>query len=125
MNNLDGVIIVLGLVFGVYKFYELSTCRKERMTIIEKMNFSADMTLSPDVAQWLSTPVQTFGVLRIGLLLIGLGLGMCTAFTVNFCMNIAQQGGNSEILYFALMMLFGGLGLAIGHLIESKKPKKD
>ena len=125
MNNLDGVIIVLGLVFGIYKFYELSTCRKERMTIIEKMSFGDGVALSPDVVQWLSAPAQTFGALRIGLLLIGVGLGMCIAFIVSFCMNIPQQGGNSEILYFALMMLFGGLGLTIGHLIESKKPKKD
>ena len=125
MNDLDLVIIVLGLAFGIYKFYELSTCRKERMAIIEKMSFSGDMTLSPDVARWLSAPVQTFGALRIGLLLIGLGLGMCIAFIVNFCMSIPQQGGNGEILYFALMMLFGGLGLAIGHIIEPKKTKKD
>jgi len=60
MNNLDGVIIVLGIAFGIYKFYELSTCCKERMTIIEKMNFGNGVVLSPGVARWLSAPVQTF-----------------------------------------------------------------
>jgi len=120
MSNIDGVMIVLGLAFGIYKFYELSTCRKERMIVIEKMNFSDGTALSPEVARWLSEPTQTFGALRTGLLLVGIGLGMCIAFILNFCMKVTQEGGNGEILYFALMLLFGGLGLVVGFLTDKK-----
>ena len=120
MDNLNGVIIVLGIAYGIYKLYELSVSRKERMTVIEKMNFSDGTALSPEVARWLSEPTQTFGSLRIGLLLVGIGLGMCTAFIVNFCMNVPHEGGNGEILYFALMLFFGGLGLVVGFLADKK-----
>jgi len=123
MNNLDTVIIVLGIAYGVYKVYELSIRRNERMTMINKISFGDDVARSSDASRWLPASVQTFGALRIGLLLIGVGMGMCIAFIVNFCMNISHQEGNGETLYFSLMLLFGGLGLVIGHLMEQKKPK--
>jgi len=125
MTNIDGVIIVLGLTYGIYKFYELSIRRKERMTLIEKMSLCNGETLSPDVARSIPPLVQTFGALGMGLVLIGVGLGMCIAFIVNYCMKISHQEVNGEILYFSLMLLFGGLGLVIGYLMEYKKRKKD
>ena len=125
MTNIDGVIIILGLAYGIYKFYELSTRRKEREALIEKMSCGDDATFSSDAIKALPPVVQTFGALGIGLVLIGVGLGMCIAFIVNFCMEISQKGGNGEILYFSLMLLFGGLGLVIGYVMEQKKPKVD
>jgi len=70
MTNIDGVIIILGLAYGIYKFYELSTRRKDREAMIEKMSCG-------------------------------------------------------EILYFSLMLLFGGLGLVIGYVIDQKKTTKE
>ena len=125
MTNIDGVIIVLGLAYGIYKFYELSIRRKERMTLIEKMNTGNGGTLSPDAIRALPPSVQTFGALGMGLVFIGVGLGMCIAFIVIFCMKISHQEVNGEILYFSLMLLFGGIGLVIGYLMEYKKRKKD
>jgi len=124
MTNIDGVIIVLGLVYGIYKFYELSIRRKERETMIEKMSLGNDGTLSPDAIRALPPSVQTFGALGIGIVFIGVGVGMSIAFVVNFCMKISHQEANGEILYFSLMLLFGGLGLVTGYLMEYKKRKK-
>ena len=124
MTNIDGVIIILGIAYGIYKFYELSTRRREREAVIEKMNLGDGETLSLDAIRALPPSVQTFGALGIGLVLIGVGFGMCLAFIVNNCMNISQQVGNGEILYFSLMLLFGGLGLVVGFLME-KKIKND
>jgi len=125
MSNINVVIIVLGIVYGIYKFYELSTRRRERMKMIEKMSFGDGGTLSPDAIRTLPPSVQTFGALGIGLVLIGVSLGMCFAFIVNFCMKISHQEVNEEILYFSLMLLFGGLGLVIGYLMEQKKHKRN
>jgi len=88
--------------------------------MIEKMKIGDGETLSPDVIQLLPPSIQTFGALGIGLVIIGVGLGMCIAYVLNFCMEIAHQGGNGEILYFSLMLLFGGLGLVIGYMMEKK-----
>jgi hypothetical protein len=124
MNSLDSIIIVLAIAFGIYKFYELSVRSRERKDIIEKMNFADGAVLSVDVSRWLPPPVKTFGALRVGLILIGIGLGMCIAFIANFYMNTPHREGSGEILYFALMLFFGGVGLVIGHIME-RKTKKD
>jgi hypothetical protein len=122
---MNEVIIVLGLAYGIYKFYELTARRRERMTLIEKMGLGEGGTLPPDAVRSLPPSVQTFGALGIGLVLIGVGFGMCIAFFANFCMKISHQEINGEILYFSLMLFFGGLGLVIGYLMELKKQKKD
>jgi hypothetical protein len=66
----------------------------------------------------------TFTALKIGLLLIGAGLGLFTAFVLdNTILNFDDQGNNPAI-YFALIAVFGGLGLFISHLIEMKESKE-
>jgi len=124
MTNVDGVIIVLGIAYGIYKLYELSIRRREREAMIEKMSLGDGEALSPDATRALPPSVRTFGGLGIGLVLIGVGFGMCLAFIVNNFTNISQQVGNGEVLYFSLMLLFGGLGLVIGYIME-KKMKND
>jgi len=123
MNNLNATIIILGITYDIYKLFELFVRRKERMAMIEKMSFGDGVVMPPDVTLWLPRPAQTFGALRIGLLLIGIGLGLVIAIIMNSYMSIPNR--QWEILYFALMLLFGGLGLVVAYLMEQKNLKKD
>ena len=66
----------------------------------------------------------TFTALKIGLLLIGAGLGLFTAFVLaNTILKFNDRGDNPAI-YFSLIAVFGGLGLFISHLIEMKESKE-
>jgi len=132
MHNLDQAVIVLGIVYGIYKSFELFVCRKERINLIEKMNFSDGIMNPPNVTRWFQSSAPKFGALRLGLLLTGLGLGICVAVMMNNLLdwqNMINSGNlpnrHGEILYLASMLLFGGLGLVIAHLMEQKSRKKD
>jgi len=127
MNQMFSAIIVLGIAYTIYKLFELFVRRKERMAIIEKMINGEGVVNFPDVSKWFSSPTPKVGGLRLGLLLIGLGLGLVTAIILNFFFvfnNNALSWQDKDILYFAMMMLFGGLGLLIAYLIEQKNLKK-
>ena len=124
VNHLNGA-------YGIYKLFELFVRRKERMAMIEKMSFGDGMVVPPDVTKLFSPPIPTFGALRIGLLLTGLGLGLVLAIFMNSYLDwLASNAGGRpgryfEVLYLAFMLLFGGLGLVIAYLMEQKNRKKD
>jgi hypothetical protein len=67
----------------------------------------------------------TFIALKIGLLLIGAGLGLFTAFLLDNTIMNYNEHANNPALYFSLIAVFGGLGLFISHLIEMKESKKN
>jgi hypothetical protein len=67
----------------------------------------------------------TFIALKIGLLLIGAGLGLFTAFLLDNTIMNYDEHNNNPSLYFSLIAVFGGLGLFISHLIEMKESKKN
>ena len=67
----------------------------------------------------------TFIALKIGLLLIGAGLGLFTAFLLDNTIMNYNEHANNPALYFSLIAIFGGLGLFISHLIELKESKKN
>ena len=132
-KDLFPAIIVLGIAYAIYKLFELYARRKERIMMIEKLSLGEGVVIPPDVTKWFSppTPTPTSWALRVGLLLSGLGLGLGIAVIMHFCMG--QFSGMDEwrsrntweILYFSMMMLFGGIGLTIAYLIEQKNRKKD
>jgi hypothetical protein len=66
----------------------------------------------------------TFIILKIGLLLIGAGLGLFTAFVLDNTIMNYNEHNNNPSLYFSLIAIFGGLGLFISHLIEMKESKE-
>jgi hypothetical protein len=115
-------IIALGIAYGFYKLFELFVRRKERMAIIEKMSIGDGMITLPDVTKWFSSSMPTSWALRLGALLTGLGLGLSIAVIMNYCMQF--QRNEQDVLYFASMLLFGGLGLVIAYLLEQKKQNK-
>jgi len=131
LNDLFQAIIVLGIAYTIFKLFELYARRKERIMMIEKMSFGDGMINPPDVTKWFSPPTPTSWALRLGLLLTGIGLGLVIAVVTNYFMSInifLLKYPNSrfdDVLYFASMLLFGGIGLTIAYLIEQKNRKKD
>lgn len=112
-HDLFPAIIVLGIFFAAYKIVELFVRRKERMAIIEKFNVANGSI--PDISKWFPQN-KSFSALRIGLLLVGLGLGMGIALI----MSCYIPELNKEMASFALIMLFGGLGLVLAYFLEQK-----
>ncbi len=102
------------LIFGI--FYIRG---RENMAMIEK-------GLNP--RQSYSRP-QPFINLKWGLLLIGSGLGLLAAYTIDTSIYMSHKaitpGGqeyyrDNPAIYFALIAVGGGLGLAISYFIEKK-----
>lgn len=115
-HNVMPAVIVLGIAYAIYKLVELFARRRERMAVIEKMSLGDGVIIPPDIAKWYAPAPVAWG-LRLGLLLTGLGLGLGLAVVMDYCMNDLPNG---DVLYFALMLLFGGIGLVIAYLIEQK-----
>lgn len=129
MMDFITVPVVVGIiVLGIYKLFELFVCKKERLTIIEKLGDK----LSPEMVErnlklsTVSIGNISFSALKFGFLFIGLGIGLLLAFTIHY--NFQDFCGNSyqlkSCLYGASVLLFGGLGLLIAFLVELKISRK-
>jgi predicted transporter len=112
MENIEGLII--GIVFFasvVLSFYfYLKARHTERMALIEKGLFH--MEKKP-----VKKKTGLIG-LKIGLFLIGIGLGLLSGFAMHSYTIIEE-----EICYFSMILLFGGLSLVVNNFIESKLNK--
>lgn len=130
------VPLVVGIItLGIYKLFELFVCRKERLAMIEKL---ADKVNNGEVNSNFSLKLNysrsrfTFGSLKAGLLMLGIGLGLLIAFFIclyafpsyaeNEAWHIERQ---ANIVYGACVLLFGGIGLLIAFLIETKVHTKE
>ena len=123
------VPLTFGVVtLGIYKLFELYACRKERLLMIEKLGdkCSADI-LKEKIYPSLGLGKISFSALKLGCLLVGLGLGLFVAFLIN--VNVVyffeEYGWNMKsVLYGSCVFFFGGLGLLIAFLVELKINKK-
>jgi len=124
------ITIVWILTAGVYRLFELCIRRKERMMLIEKMgaelhpsglNGGFEFPAFPNVSP------TSFSGLKIGCLLIGIGLGLVTGLILVVhlgCREYSNQWDIFTVAYLAPVLIFGGLGLLIAFLIENKVTKK-
>jgi O-antigen/teichoic acid export membrane protein len=119
MNNLDtpefgmmtGILISLGLfamIFGIVYLY-----KRERMAMIER-------GMDPRRYKPQTAPYHT---LKWGLLLIGAGIGLFLAYTLDRTVFSRTEDDNAAI-YFALIAIFGGLGLFASFRMEKKESDK-
>ena len=86
---------------------------KEKMAMIEK---------GMDIGTTKAQP-QPYVNLKWGLLLIGTGLGLFIAYTLDHTLFKLAEGVDDDTnvpIYFAMIALFGGLGLFTSYLIEKK-----
>jgi hypothetical protein len=121
------------ITYGTYKLFELFVCRRERLSIIEKLSdnqfLPAPGSFSlPDYAQ----PRISYGALKGGSLLVGVGLGLiigyiiCTASIPEY-LDPKRSWYPSEIIsivYGSCVLIFGGIGLLTAFLLELKLGKK-
>lgn len=124
------------ITLGIYKLFELFVCKKERLTVIEKMGdkFTPDM-LEHKIG-FSSIGNFSFSALKIGCLLAGMGLGLlvgffvCSAGIPGYLYNDGKLDINgwdrnmvhevSSMLYGASVLLFGGIGLLVAFVVELK-----
>jgi len=102
------ILVPLGffaMVFGIFYIRN-----RERMAMIER-------GMDPRAYKAQPAPYQN---LKWGLLLIGAGLGLFMAYLLDYTVFNKTHEEN-EAIYFALIGIFGGLGLVISYRIEKKE----
>lgn len=131
---MDFIIIPLNMliVFGtIYKLFELFVRKEERMMVINKIAEISKVDLN-------NIDIRMGGVsnwaLRLGALMIGVGLGLFIAFFLNgmFTNGDYWRGEDprsysflAEIVYGSCVCFFGGIALLIACFVERGQKKKD
>lgn len=128
------IIIPLNMliVFGtIYKLFELFVRKEERMMVINKIAEISKVDLNNidirmgSMSNW---------ALRLGALMIGVGLGLFIAFFLNGMITNGDywRGEDprsyryfAEILYGSCVCFFGGIALLIAYFVERGQKKKD
>lgn len=108
-NTLVPVVLFLsmfGCLFGIVYMW-----RRENLAMIEKGLNPKDYRPAP------------YKNLKWGLLLVGAGLGLFLAFLLQHSGLFKLNAYEDEYvpLYFALIGIFGGLGLVLSYRIEKKE----
>ncbi len=102
------VTLGLGVFFMIWGLRYLEN--KENMAMIER-------GMEPRKRRRQANPSQT---LKNGLLFVGAGLGLLLAIIVTSTLNL--EGRNSTGIFFALIAIFGGLGMLGAYMYERKNP---
>lgn len=122
------IVANVAIVFGViYKLFELFVGRRERMMLIEKMG---DKLTPEDLRKGFAyRPIYSFGGLRFGCLLLGLGLGLLVGYAIVCLTNPEVRGyrvsETLSIIYGASVLLGGGLGLVVSYIVELNQVKRE
>lgn len=106
-------IALFASIFGIV-WVAVSARNKERLALIEK-------GMDSSIFKQLGQTHWRYGALKFGLLAIGVGIGLVIA-------NILDVNGimDDEVAYFAMIFIFGGLGLLSYYKLMGKiKPEKD
>ena len=128
--------VIVGIVsFFIYMIFELLVRRKERLKMIEKIGLDI-IPVDQSVFQFefnslLPFKKKYFSSLRIGCLMVGLGLGLIVGLFIFLYLReheslIANNRSYNEffdLVYGSSLLLFGGLGLLVSYFIENKLPK--
>ena len=112
MEILIPILISLGAFAMVFGLRYLAN--KENMAMIQQ-------GMDPKLNRPQPAPYRN---LKWGLLLMGAGIGLFLAYYLDhtvFSSNLAKDDDANVPVYFALIGIFGGLGLFISYLIEKKE----
>ena len=120
------ILILFFVVFGIFYVY-ISARHKERMAIIEK-GTEFDLSIFENKRKFNFQGL----LMRFGFLSVGVGVGIVAAIILENSMfeifhkhvstsNYTYTQDNSPALYFAMIFIFGGMGLILGYLTGRKK----
>ena len=134
MSDLVPMVICSAFIYGIYKLFELFVRKNERLKLVEKLGES----ITPDMLKGelnlpASSTSHTFRALKIGSLLVGMGLGLLLAYLIcyNTVPGYMAEGRNwaareaAGMIYVACVLTMGGLGLLAAFIIELKLTRKD
>ena len=133
MMDFLSIPVVVGIItYGFYKLFELFVCRRERLNIIDKLAENTALPTDKLSLDGYFRPRFSYGGLKAGCLLIGIGLGLLIGFFICFLsspnyindyksFSVRQL---SSIIYGSCVLLFGGIGLVTAFIIELKIGKK-
>lgn len=124
MDFITAPLIVGIITLGIYKLFELFACRRERITLIEKLGekmSQTDLELNGKIClPDFNRPQLSFGALKGGCLLLGVGLGLLVGFILSYVsfspydLDRLDRGYTREmvgVIYGSCTLLFGGAGL--------------
>ena len=136
MMDFIAIPLVVGIItFGVYKFFELIVCRRERLNIIDRLESSQLIDYLKQVPMGLRygaseprevseyRPRVSTGGLRVGCLLAGLGLGLVIGILMK--PSFAQDDWSLfSGLCGGLVLLCGGGGLLVSFIVEMRLARR-
>jgi len=106
-------IALFATIFGII-FVAVSARNKERMALIEK-------GMDASIFKEAHNSLGRYNALKWGLVIVGVGIGLILG-------NIFDIHGimDDDVAYFAMIFVFGGLGLLSYYLLIRKiKPEKE
>lgn len=117
----------------LYKIIEVFVKRKERMKIIEKIDFTqeANVNVEQILGRKDSMNLDKRAALW-GSLLGGIGLGLIVGYIIAQVVGLYCKGNSYNhvssqisIIYTSCTLIFGGAGLLISNYITNKRGKND
>jgi hypothetical protein len=107
---MEGIFVPIGFFLAIFAILYVywTTRTKERLALIEK---GAD-------ARIFKTEPSKYALLKWGIFLIGLSVGVITGFALA---NVV----NEVVAFFTMIFFFGGVGLIIAYFVTSKLTKKE
>ncbi|MDR2470346.1 MAG: hypothetical protein LBD27_07715 [Tannerella sp.] len=131
MDFIIAPLVVWIIVSGVYALCELYARRKERMYLIERFGEKANMDMLNVKVGFPNFLQLSFSGLKIGCLLVGLGLGLLLGILINIYLINAYDPNEhwryhqmTAIAYGASVFFLGGCGLIASFLIEKHIKQK-
>ena len=129
MNFIVTPLVTFIVFMSIYSLFELFVRRRERMVIIEKLGDKLDPACLEGKLNLnlMSGRRFSFGALKAGCLMIGIGLGFLAGFVIcSTCVPDYFGTANwhysdiTGIIYGACLFIFGGIGLLVAFLTELK-----
>lgn len=129
------VPLVLFIIFeSLYRIIKLYATRRERILYIERMSEqppvapgSMPPAFYPPMPYDAVSTSNRFTALRWAMVLVGIGVGMFFGIMIDLAINpsLIQHpydfiDGLYSVIFTSSMFVFGGLGLVIAYIIESR-----
>lgn len=119
-------VFIVGIVFySIYAVFELFARKNERKAMIEKLSDGIDTNVLESNLKVFSRGEFTSWAIRIGCLLIGIGLGVLVSSIVKLSLlstvhadNLRGFFNTFDTMYLASSAFFGGIGLVVAYFIE-------